>query len=65
MPGYHTAMTDASGRFHFARLPPGNYRVFASDVVDSLPLYEDRGTPVRIIEGATANADTELISEDP
>ena len=64
MPGYHIAPTDASGRFHFDRLAPGNYRVFASDVVDSVSLLEAGGTAVRIVEGATTNADTVLIPGD-
>jgi hypothetical protein len=63
LPGYRAASTDASGRFHFDALPPGNYILFASDEPDSIP-SEDRGTPVQIIEAAEANVDTVLISRD-
>ena len=62
MPGYRTTTTDGSGRFHFDRLPTGDYRVFASDEADRSQ-YEAGGTAVRIVEGTTANADTVLYSE--
>jgi hypothetical protein len=64
IPGYRTATTDASGRFQFDRLAPGDYRVFASDIVDSVPLPGDVGTPVRIVEATTATAEIMLISGD-
>jgi hypothetical protein len=64
MPGYHTATTDAFGRFHFNRLAPGDYRVFASDFVDSMTWFDEGGTPVRVTEGATTNADLVLIPAD-
>ena len=63
MPGYRTATADGSGRFHFDRLPAGDYRLFASDEVDG-SLYEAGGTAVRIVEGTTANADVVFMSED-
>jgi Carboxypeptidase regulatory-like domain len=63
MPGYRTATADGSGRFHFDRLPAGDYRLFASDEVDG-SLYEAGGTAVRVVEGTTANADVVFMSED-
>jgi hypothetical protein len=54
-----TAPTDPSGRFHFDRVPPGEYKLFAWDDAadgawqdpDFMRTYEDRGTPVRVREG--------------
>jgi hypothetical protein len=66
---YRTTSTDASGRFHVEGLPPGDYRVFAWEDVengawqdpDFLRAFEDRGKPVRIGEGSTANMELRVI----
>lgn len=58
---YRTATTDASGQFHFDRIPPGDYKLFAWEDVqdgawfdaDFLRENENQGTPVRIVEGKT------------
>jgi protocatechuate 3,4-dioxygenase beta subunit len=60
---FKTATADPSGRFHFDRVPPGDYKVFAWDDLsdgawqdpDFIRAYEDRGTPVRVGEGAKAS----------
>jgi hypothetical protein len=60
---YRSTLADASGRFRFDRIPPGDYRIFAWAEVendawfdaDFMSVYESRGTPIRIGEG-TAGA---------
>jgi hypothetical protein len=63
IPGNHTATTDSSGRFHFDRLPPGDYRVYASDELDVAPVSGERGTTVRVAEGAATNIDTVVLED--
>jgi hypothetical protein len=63
MPGYRTATTDGSGRFHFYRLPAGDYRLFPSDELDS-SRYEAGGTAVRLVQGAEVNVEVVLNSGD-
>ena len=61
---YRTTTTDSTGRFHFDRLPPGDYKVFSWEEVEDgawydpefLRPYENQGVPVRIPEGRTENA---------
>jgi len=56
---YKTATADQSGRFTFDRVPPGDYKVFATSETDTsvwydpefIRNYESRGTVVRITEG--------------
>ena len=56
---YRTTTTDISGRFLLDRVPPGDYKVFSwEDVQDGawydpefLRAYENRGTPIRVVEG--------------
>lgn len=70
---YKSTSADASGRFRFDRLAPGGYKLFAWEEVESgawtdpefLRAFEDRGTPVRIVEGSLINAEAELISPRP
>jgi len=60
---YRTTTTDGSGRFHFDRVPPGDYKVFSWEEVedgawfdpDFMRANESRGIPVRIREGRTEN----------
>ena len=56
---YRSTTTDASGQFHFDRLPPGDYKVFAWEVVEDgawfdpefMQTHEGEGVRVRITEG--------------
>ena len=66
---YRTTTTDVSGRFHFDRVPPGDYKVFSWETVEDGAWYdaefmrtnESRGMPVRIGEGRTETARIEVI----
>jgi len=66
---YRTISTDAAGRFHLEGIPPGDYRVFAWEDVetgawtdpDFIRRFEDRGKPVRINEGSSSNIELRLI----
>jgi hypothetical protein len=66
---YRTTSTNALGNFHVEGLPPGDYKVFAWEDVetgawqnpDFLRQFEDRGKPVRINEGGTANIELRAI----
>jgi len=66
---YRATTTDLSGQFHFDRVPPGNYRVFSwEDVVDGawydpefLRTNENRGTPIRVIDGRSENVRINVI----
>jgi hypothetical protein len=66
---YRTASTDASGRFHVEGLPPGDYKVFSWEDVetgawqdpDFIQRFEDRGKPVRIPENGTAGVELRVI----
>jgi uncharacterized surface anchored protein len=70
---YFAAATDNSGRVHFDSLPPGDYRLFAWDEVPAdawqdpgfIRPYEDRGKPLRIVEGGKANVELVLINSLP
>ena len=66
---YRTTLTDALGKFSLQGVPPGEYRIFAWDDVDSgawqdpefLAVYEERGTRVTVVEGAILATDVKLI----
>jgi hypothetical protein len=66
---FRTTTADVSGRFHFDRVPPGDYKVFSWEEVEDGAWYdaefmranESRGIPVRIGEGQTAAARIEVI----
>jgi hypothetical protein len=66
---YRSASTDARGRFHFDRVPPGDYKVLSWEEVEDGAWYdpeflrsvENRGTPVRILEGRTETVRVEVI----
>lgn len=66
---YRSASTDATGRFHFDHVPPGDYKVLSWEEVedgawydaDFLRAVENRGTPVRILEGRTEAVRIEVI----
>jgi len=65
-----TTTSDASGRFEFQNVPPGDYRLFAWESVDRgawqdpefMRSIENRGVPVRIEEGKQSTADASLIA---
>jgi 5-hydroxyisourate hydrolase-like protein (transthyretin family) len=67
---YRTASTDAMGQFHIEGIPPGDYKVFSWEEVetgawqdpDFIRNFEDRGEPVRINEGGgTSNINLRVI----
>jgi hypothetical protein len=66
---YRTVSADASGRFRFQNVPPGEYKVFAWDDVETgawlnprfMQLHEDRGQPLSLGEGATITAEVSVI----
>lgn len=70
---YSNTSTDASGRFRFDRLAPGDYKLFVWEQVESgawtdpefLWAHEDLGTPIHIAEGSSVIADTAVIPSFP
>jgi hypothetical protein len=64
-----SALSDASGNFHFARVPPGDYRLFAwGDVESGAPFaaefrkpYEAQGTAVRVDARGTVSVKLVII----
>ncbi len=66
---YRRTGTDASGRFHFRDIPPGDYNLFAWDDVENgawfdaelMQTMEGRGTRVSIREGGTENTQLTII----
>jgi hypothetical protein len=66
---YRSASTDATGRFHFDRVPPGDYKVLSWEEVEDGAWYdaeflrtaENRGTSVRILEGRTETVRVDVI----
>ncbi len=66
---YRTTSTDAAGHFHIEGVPPGDYRAFAWEDVetgawqdpDFIRQFEDRGRPVRVNESSTSNIELRVI----
>lgn len=66
---YSVTHCDQSGRFSLPGLPPGEYKLFAWEEIDSeaylnpdfLRLFEHLGTPVRVLEGNLSRMDLEII----
>jgi hypothetical protein len=66
---YQSAVSDSSGNFYFDRVPPGAYRLFAWEDVEKdswrnsafMRLHENRGKAIRVGEGASSNADLDVI----
>jgi hypothetical protein len=66
---FKATMSDSSGRFVFRNIPPGDYRVFGWEALDSYAYYdpdllrrvEPLGTPVRVTESATNNLTVRII----
>jgi Carboxypeptidase regulatory-like domain len=67
---YRTTSTDAMGHFHVEGVPPGDYRVFAWEDVetgawldpDFIRQFEDRGRPIRINESGTSKIELRVIT---
>ncbi len=61
---FRTTTSDGTGRFRFEAMPPGDYRIFAWENVDDgawqdaefLRAFDDRGTAVRVLAGASVTA---------
>jgi hypothetical protein len=70
---FQTTMSGSSGRFTFRSVPPGDYRVFAWEVLDSYAYFdpdllrrvEPQGIPVRVSESATNNLTVRIIPDNP
>jgi hypothetical protein len=68
---YRTTTADASGRFRFDAVPPGDYKVFSWEEVEDGAWYEaefmtyveSRGLPVRITEGLMESVRIEVIPD--
>ena len=66
---YRTTSTDAAGHFHIEGVPPGDYRAFAWEDVetgawqdpDFIRTFENRGRPVRIDEDSTSSLELRVI----
>jgi uncharacterized protein (DUF2141 family) len=69
---YRQATADASGRFTFKDIPPGSYRVFAWDDVESgawmdpdfLKPLETKGEPVSVSESAKESVKLKVIAAE-
>ena len=66
---YQSALSDAAGHYRFDRVPPGAYRIFAWEDVEKdawrnsafMRLHENRGKGINVAEGASSNADLDVI----
>ncbi|HYR90276.1 MAG TPA: carboxypeptidase-like regulatory domain-containing protein [Terriglobia bacterium] len=66
---YKTVHTDSSGRFRMQGVPPGDYKLFAWENVetgawqdsDFMLSYEDRGSPIHITEDSAGNIQLTVI----
>jgi len=69
---YSLNTTDALGRFSLLGLPPGDFKLFAWELVqgtnytdpDFFKAFEDRGTPVHVGLGQQQNVQLEVITAD-
>jgi hypothetical protein len=67
---YRVTSTDTQGRFQVAGLPPGDYKIFAWENIESngwmdgtfIDAYENRGQPFHLDEGKTLSGDLPVIS---
>ncbi len=66
---YKTITTDQYGRFTLRGIPPGDYKLFAWEVVERgayqdaafLRPYEEQGEPMQVKEGARLSVQVRLI----
>lgn len=66
---YKTTLSDANGRFLFRSIPPGDYRVFAWEALESYAYFdqdllqrvEPLSAPVRVSEAATNSTTVRII----
>jgi len=67
---FRSALADASGNYHIEGLPPGGYKLFAWEDVESqmwhdpafMRVYEDLGKAVAVTEGSSQTVDLSGIS---
>ena len=67
---YKTAASDANGRFLFRSVPPGDYRLFGWEALESYAYFdqellrrvESQGVPVHVSESAGSNVTLKIIS---
>jgi len=67
---YRTGATDAMGHLHLDGVPPGNYKAFAWEEVETgawqdpefVQQYEERGKPVRVSANSAANVELRVIT---
>ncbi|HET9942591.1 MAG TPA: carboxypeptidase-like regulatory domain-containing protein, partial [Terriglobia bacterium] len=70
---FKTTSTDSTGRFLIRSIPPGDYRVFGWDVLDSYAYFdhdllrrvEPQGIQVRVGESAASNLTVRIIPSNP
>jgi hypothetical protein len=66
---YQAIVTGSDGRFRFKEIPPGDYKLFAWDEVETgawenaefIGLYESRGRAVRVVEDGKEDAQLSVI----
>jgi hypothetical protein len=66
---YRTATSDANGKFAFRSIPPGDYRVFGWEVLESYAYFdqellhrvESQGVPVHVSESEGNNVTVRII----
>jgi protocatechuate 3,4-dioxygenase beta subunit len=66
---YRTAMTDATGRFNFTNVTPGQYRIFSWEAFESgmqfdpdlLKKSEQQGRLIQVAEASDQNLDVKII----
>jgi hypothetical protein len=70
---FRQATSDSSGRIHLDNVVPGDYKVFAWEVVESnawtdpdfLRSYENNGVAVKVTEGGRGATDVQVIPYKP
>jgi len=66
---FKTTLSDSAGRFLLRSIPPGDYRVFGWEALDSYAYFdpdllrrvEPQGVPVRVTDSATSNLTVRII----